>query len=262
MCIIYIYSYFNFNIVFTAIMCSIDFTTSNFAKLIHLDLKGAAPKLSYYEQLFPLFKLLGATGLLIEYEDMFPYDGHLKEISQTESYSKIEIKSILKLAEDNNLTVFPLIQTFGHLEFLLKHPKFFELREISRYPNTLCPSHPRSLSVVLELLNQVLELHPFIKWLHLGADEVWHLGECERCVKRMKENNWNKDHLFIDYIQNLSQLIKQKHPNLSLLIWDDMLRNFDLKIIKDSGLGETVEPMIWHYLPPDEFRLKGRTYLE
>ena len=34
-------------------------------RIVHLDLKGAAPKVSYLEQLFPLFKTLGATGLLI-----------------------------------------------------------------------------------------------------------------------------------------------------------------------------------------------------
>ena len=34
-------------------------------RIVHLDLKGAAPKISYIEKLFPLLKLLGATGLLI-----------------------------------------------------------------------------------------------------------------------------------------------------------------------------------------------------
>ena len=29
-----------------------------------------------------------------------------------------------------------------------------------------------SLSLLSELINQVLELHPHTKWLHIGADEV------------------------------------------------------------------------------------------
>lgn len=34
-------------------------------RFVHLDLKGAAPKLSYLADIFPLFQKLGATGLLV-----------------------------------------------------------------------------------------------------------------------------------------------------------------------------------------------------
>lgn len=37
----------------------------NMDRVVHLDLKGAAPKVSYFADIFPLFKTLGATGLLI-----------------------------------------------------------------------------------------------------------------------------------------------------------------------------------------------------
>ena len=46
--------------------------------MVHLDLKGAPPKLTYLKNLFPLFASAGATTVLIEYEDMFPFKGDIR----------------------------------------------------------------------------------------------------------------------------------------------------------------------------------------
>ncbi|XP_078231180.1 hexosaminidase D isoform X2 [Callithrix jacchus] len=85
-------------------------------RLVHLDLKGAPPKVSYLSEIFPLFRALGANGLLIEYEDMFPYEGPLRLLRAKYAYSPSEIKEILHLAGLNELEVIPLVQTFGHME--------------------------------------------------------------------------------------------------------------------------------------------------
>lgn len=44
-------------------------------RIFHIDLKGAAPKIDYLLELIPFIKKIGATGILIEYEDMFPFTG-------------------------------------------------------------------------------------------------------------------------------------------------------------------------------------------
>lgn len=60
-------------------------------KLIHLDLKGAPPKINYLKSLLVPFKNAGATGLLIEYEDMFPYDSDLAVVKASNSYDPSEV---------------------------------------------------------------------------------------------------------------------------------------------------------------------------
>lgn len=105
------------------------------SRIVHLDLKGAPPRVSYYEDFFPLIRALGATGILMEYEDMFPFSGpQLQDLPAYNAYSKSDIQHILQLATNNGLEVIPLIQTFGHLEFLLKLQRYAELREVQKYP--------------------------------------------------------------------------------------------------------------------------------
>ncbi len=80
---------------------------------VHFDLKGAAPKISYFEQLFPLLHKWGVNGICMEYEDMFPFDGIVNSIKHKQAYTKDDIEKINKLAQDNHLDVMPLLQTYG-----------------------------------------------------------------------------------------------------------------------------------------------------
>lgn len=59
-----------------------------------MDLKGAPLKLEIYEHLFPLLKSLGFNGILMEYEDMFPYKGELANLARSEAYNSKTIKLI------------------------------------------------------------------------------------------------------------------------------------------------------------------------
>lgn len=86
---------------------------------------------------------------------MFPFSGILKNISAENAFTPDDIKSILDMAEKSKLEVIPLIQTFGHVEFALKHADFEHLREVKGSPQALCPSRSASLRFIEEVVNQV-----------------------------------------------------------------------------------------------------------
>ena len=141
-------------------------------KLVHFDLKGAAPKLDYLLRLMPLLREWGATGILIEYEDMFPYKDQLQIICKPYSYTLDDIYRLQQAAENENLTFIPLVQTFGHMEFVLKHGNFEKLRETVNNPISVCPLHKAALNLVKSLVEQIVDAHEDLKYLHIGGDEV------------------------------------------------------------------------------------------
>ncbi|XP_034938120.1 hexosaminidase D-like isoform X2 [Chelonus insularis] len=216
-------------------------------KIVHLDLKGAPPVMDYYRYLFKVFKDLGATGILIEYEDMFPYKGKLKDISAENCYSKADVMTIENLAKENGLIVIPLVQTFGHLEFILKLDAYKNYREVMRYPQVVCPTYNGTQDLIREMIDQVINAHPNIKYLHIGADEVYYIGECSRCLDEMVKRQWSKKKLFLNHVESIVRYIKNKYPHITVLMWDDEFRDITPEEIFKSGLNKLIEPVIWKY---------------
>lgn len=58
------------------------------------------------------------------------------------------------------------------LQFVLKHAEWQNMREMLRYPSSICPSHPNTLPLVKEMLDQVIKQSPEIQFIHIGSDEV------------------------------------------------------------------------------------------
>uniref|UniRef100_A0A0A9X4K8 beta-N-acetylhexosaminidase n=2 Tax=Lygus hesperus TaxID=30085 RepID=A0A0A9X4K8_LYGHE len=214
-------------------------------RIVHLDLKGAVPKVSYFSQLFPFIRKLGGTGILIEYEDTFPYLS--ADIAGGHAYSKNDIEEILRYANESQLTVIPLIQTFGHLEFALKLETYKHLRESKKYPQAICPSKNESLKFLYNMIDEVIDLHKGIEYLHIGCDEVYQLGLCQDCQTKLLAESWSPQELFLDHLSRMAKYIKQKYPSVNVLVWDDELRNIPLEVLTTWKLGHIVEPVVWKY---------------
>ncbi|KIH58870.1 hypothetical protein ANCDUO_10915 [Ancylostoma duodenale] len=58
-------------------------------------------------------------------------------------------------AESLGLSVIPLVQTIGHLEWILKTKEFSNLRENASYPMVACIGDPSALELILDSVNQV-----------------------------------------------------------------------------------------------------------
>lgn len=206
----------------------------------HLDLKGGAPRVGVLEKLMGVAAQAGATGVLIEWEDAFPYKGHLANLSSRAAYTPAEVRRIAAAAHGAGLTLVPLMQSLGHLEYALKQQQWAELREADSVAEA-CPSLPAAARLVTDALDQLLAAVPS-PLVHIGADEVYTLGRCARCrARRITPLN-----LYLHHVLTVARHVKNRW-GARVLFWDDMVRRAPLQALR--SLAEVAEPVVWAYGP-------------
>ena len=179
---------------------------------IHIDLKGARPQLQFWINFCRLLRDWGGVhGLILEWEDSYPLEV-LRMYHQEWAYSRQEAARMTTVAEDCGLKCIPLCQTFGHLEYVLKH--FNHLREHPERPDCLVPIESftdESFGIVTQLIDDVFNICPLAPAIHLGGDEVWHLGSGMRSQDRM-ERGETKGDLYLKHYSFVIDYVLRKYP--------------------------------------------------
>ncbi|MGI6611350.1 MAG: DUF4838 domain-containing protein [Limnochordia bacterium] len=183
----------------------------NFDSFRQMDFDEAAYVLRHAAQL----KL---NTILLEYSDRFPFDKH-SLIQAPTALAREQVKQLVNSATENHLEIIPLQQSIGHLAYLLKHDAYSHLREEETHRDQWCPLHPGSFQVWTELVEEIIALHPSMRYLHVGGDEARRLGQCPKC--REKVEKYGVSRLYIDYMNQVIAWLAER--NLTPIIWDDML---------------------------------------
>ena len=108
---------------------------------------------------------------------MFPFEGMLKDVAAVNHYNKSDIYNILIKSKELGLEVIPLVQTFGHMEFVLKHGQFAHLRDSADMPESICPCHQQTMTLIGLYIDQG-DLYGALStgqvWLDLSVRSVSH----------------------------------------------------------------------------------------
>lgn len=184
---------------------------------IHLDLKGMMPGLPGMLRWMNWLADAGFDGVVIEYEDRLPWralPGLHREV-----LSRDDWQTLWAHCRKRGLQIAPLMQTQGHMEWVLRHPKHAHLREDGHW-NELCPSHPETQNLLRAWLDEVIDFHPDSTFIHLGADETWHLASCPNCRKRAERSPQGRLGVFLEHVGGLCRQVtaRGKIP----MIWADM----------------------------------------
>lgn len=207
-------------------------------RCLHIDLKGMTPKFDYLLEIMRKLADLKINSILLEYEDKIQYDSNPTITHPTLAYSKEQVRELVKLCDSLGINIIPKLQCYGHWDYILKHPGYYDLRGgngASSYQ--ICPSIERSFDVWCEMTDELLELHPNAEHFHIGADEVNLISPCVKC------NGQDRFKMYIDHIEKAVDYIRSK--NKKVLIWDDVFRKHEIE--ECNGLLKKAIPVVWQY---------------
>lgn len=184
---------------------------------LHVDLKGIIPDEQRLMQWIDYWSSLGYSGLVIEYEDRL--DWATWPGTHRPGFDRLTWQRLWQHIARQGVEVIPLIQTVGHLDWLLYHPSCEHLSE-SPLRQQICLKHPQTLPLLTRWLDEVIDLHPGLRFVHLGADEAWQIGACPRCAAASASMKHGKAGLLLEHICRLCEHAIGR--GVTPMIWADM----------------------------------------
>lgn len=191
----------------------------------------------------------GYNAVLWEIENKVRFDC-CPDVAASDAFSKEEFREILSVGRKLGLEPIPLMQTFGHAEYVLRHKKYFGLRERPDGYDCYCPSSVETRKFLKKLLHEYLEVFGVgVRRFHLGGDEAWSFGSCPVCRSRKA----------IDlYREHLESVAEELHSRgIRPGCWHDMLLKFDRdaggRLFEKEFKGYTIwfwdysYPKVWHW---------------
>jgi hypothetical protein len=134
---------------------------------------------------------LRLNQLILETNYNFAYQRR-PEVADPDHITLADAKRLLNLARENHIKLIPMLNCLGHqswedktFQLLRAYPQFDETPdrgwgEKGFYCKSWCPSHPDLNPILFDLFDELIDAFE-ADTFHVGMDEVFIIGQCERC---------------------------------------------------------------------------------
>ncbi|NLD87899.1 MAG: family 20 glycosylhydrolase, partial [Clostridiales bacterium] len=124
------------------------------------------------------------------------------------------VRKLVKYCTDRGFEVIPEMPTLSHADYLLMpHPELAERKE-DMWPDVYCPSNPGSYELVFDLFEEVIDVfNP--KIMHIGHDEYYSIGICDKCKGKSGEQ------IYADDINKLYDYLAER--GIRTMLWAEKL---------------------------------------
>jgi len=94
--------------------------------------------------------------------------------------SQEHVCELIVYCRERMMEVIPEVPSLSHSDYLLtRHPELAE-RRLDPYPDTYCPSNPKTYELLFDVLDEVIEIfNP--RTINIGHDEFYTMAQCPQC---------------------------------------------------------------------------------
>ena len=170
----------------------------------HLDLRIQTMPMPALKTLAQHLHEQGINTLLMEWEASYPFEQD-PQIANRYTYTRAQIKDFIAFCHQLKIDVIPLQQSFGHVEYILRNPRYAALREDNHDLSQVCPAEKDLNTQLFTRLYKDLAATHGSPYIHIGCDETHLLGHCPRCQKLAAEEGLSK--LYFDHVKMLCDIV-------------------------------------------------------
>ncbi len=148
-----------------------------------------------------------------------------------ECYTPEQMREVIEYAALKGIEVVPGISLHGHSELFFKHSELIETAELRDGENgrfwtnkkrDFCPSQKATYSFFEKYLKEICDIFPS-EYFHIGLDEVWDIGYCEKCKEKAVDFVGEQE-LFLDNLLHCREILVALDKRV--MMWDDMLEYY------------------------------------
>lgn len=217
----------------------------------------------YMQYLVPKLALWKINALYLYLESYFAFPS-LPHMAGPGAMTPAHARTLDRLCREYNIQLIPMLNVLGHSGEILALQKYARLMEYDSSKDyrvlggaNLCATSPAVRRLVDGMLGDLMDSFS-ADVIHVGGDEVSHLGDCPRCAPKMAK--LTKPQLYLQYFGRIKQLLTRHGRRMG--IWGDMLLNHFEEAPpeeRDRALGPLVKDTViydWHYDGPSRETLK------
>ena len=196
--------------------------------------------------------LMGLNHFCLYTEDTYEIKGHPLIGYRRGKYSKKEIRELDAFAGKVGITMFPCIQTLGHLEQVIKNPQYMDL---SDNPSVISVKSKEARELVRTFIKEASAPYK-TDLIHLGLDETWGIGR-GKTFEYMKPIDPRQ--MYLDHVNYLSSICKKE--KLKPMMWGDVVVGYHDKPMdakQKKALSGSLEMVFWDYYAEDSKKYEKR----
>lgn len=149
-------------------------------RFLHWDIKHHQDRIRTLKRYLDWAARFKINMIGFELEDKFAYPSH-PVIGVRDAFTPAQLQEIVNYGLERFIQVVPIVQAPAHMAYVLKHPRFADLRaDGNNYQIDMCDQ--RSYDLIFSMYDDLIRATQGVNYFFASTDEVYYAGMGKACT--------------------------------------------------------------------------------